>query len=71
MKYFKKSVIISNNLRVNDHIKIAGVVYRVTRTNWDNDVCDISFENARRPILKGMLTIDQNTLMNVWRPKYL
>ena len=69
MKYFKKHVIINTNLRVNDRIKIADVVYRVTRTHWFNGECDINIENARRPILKGMLTLEANTLMTVYRPK--
>lgn len=69
MKYFKKHVIISNDLKVGDSIKIANVVYCVTRVHRINKNYDISFHNVRRHILTGTMVLEANTLMTVYRPK--
>lgn len=65
MKKYKKTVMIVDNLEIDDHMKIAGVLYRVTQIEKIGDMYTIFFYNVRRPILEGMLTLGQNTLITV------
>jgi hypothetical protein len=69
MNGFKKTVMIVDNLEVDDHLKISGVLYRVNMIQKIGDSYTISFYNVRRPVLEGLLTVGQNTLMHVWNQK--
>jgi hypothetical protein len=69
MKKYKKTVMIVDKLEVDDHIKIAGVLYRVSLIQKIGDLYTICFYNVRRPFLEGLLTVSQNTLMHVWNQK--
>lgn len=69
MKKFEKTVMIVNNLEIDDHIKIAGVLYRISMIQKIGDMYTISFYNARRPVLEGLLTVNSNTLMHIWNQK--
>jgi hypothetical protein len=52
-----------------DHIKVAGVLYRVTRIEQIGSAYIIQFHNMRRPIIEGLLTLEKNTLMKIWNQK--
>jgi hypothetical protein len=69
MKKFDKTVMIVNNIEVDDHLKIAGVLYRVSMIQKIGDSYTIAFYNVRRPILEGLLTVADNTLMHIWNQK--
>lgn len=69
MKGFKKTVMTIDNLEVDDHIKVAGVLYRVSKIESIGTAHIIHFYNVRRPILTGLLTLETNTLMHVWNQK--
>ncbi len=69
MKSYKRTVMIIDNLEIDDHIKLAGVMYRVTRIEKIGTAYVIQFHNVRRPILVGVLTLETNTLMHIWNQK--
>lgn len=69
MKHYEKTVMIVDNLEIDDHIKVAGVLYRVTRIEKIGTAYVLQFHNVRRPILVGVLTLETNTLMHVWNQK--
>ncbi len=69
MKRFKKTVMIVDNLEIDDHIKIAGLMYRVTQIQKIGDMYVISFHNVRRPFIEGLLTFGTNTLIHIWNQK--
>lgn len=69
MKKFKSTFVKASDLMVDDHIKVAGVMYRIhTLYRVHNEVI-IQFHNIRRPILTGALTVHKNTLMKIWNQK--
>lgn len=69
MKNYKKTVMIVDNLMIDDHIKIAGVLYRVTMIQKIGDMYIINFHNVRRPLIEGLLSIGTNTLVHIWNQK--
>jgi len=69
MKNYKSSTTVSQNLEIDDHIKVAGVLYRITKIEPIGSAYLIHFHNVRRPKLQGLLTLDSNTLMKIWNQK--
>jgi len=69
MKSYKRTVMIIDNVEIDDHIKLAGVMYRITQIEKIGTAYVIQFHNVRRPILLGVLTLETNTLMHVWNQK--
>lgn len=70
MKHFKKKTIRIEELQADDHIKIAGVLYRVRNIYIIGDTYTVLIHNARRPMLEGMLLLETNTLMKIWNQQY-
>lgn len=69
MKNYKKTVMIADNLMIDDHIKVAGVMYRIFQIEKIGDSYVIHFKNVRRPIIEGLLTLETNTLVKIWNQK--
>lgn len=69
MKGYTRTTITSQNLEIDDHVKVAGVLYRITKIESIGSAYAIQLQNARRPKLQGLLTLDSNTLMNIWNQK--
>lgn len=69
MKNYKKTVMIADNLMIDDHIKVAGVLYRITLIQKIGDMYIISFHNVHRPLVEGLLSLGTNTLVHVWNQK--
>ena len=69
MKNFRKVIIKTEDLTVHDHIKVAGVLYRVHQIEKIGNGYLIQFHNVRRPKIIGLLTFEKNTLMKIWNQK--
>lgn len=69
MKSYKRTVMIIDNVEIDDHVKLAGVMYRITRIEKIGTAYILQFQNVRRPILVGVLTLETNTLMHIWNQK--
>jgi hypothetical protein len=69
MKKFKKTVMIVDNIMIDDHLKVAGLLYRVHQIEKIGESYIIHFYNVRRPRIEGMLTLETNTLIHIWNQK--
>jgi hypothetical protein len=69
MKNFRKTVVKAEDLIVDDHIKVAGVLYRITVITKHDRSRTITANNLFRPKIEILLTVDRNTLMNIWNQK--
>jgi hypothetical protein len=69
MNGYKRTVMTIDNVTIDDHIKVSGVLYRITAIEKIGTAYLIQFQNVRRPILNGMLTLETNTLMHIWNQK--
>lgn len=69
MKNYKKTAMIVNNIMIDDHIKVAGVLYRIHQIEKIGESYVLRFHNVRRPIIEGLLTFGPNTLVHVWNQK--
>ena len=69
MKNFRRVIIKTEDLTIDDHIKVAGVLYRVHQIEKIGDSYLIQFHNVRRPKINGHLTFEKNTLMKIWNQK--
>lgn len=70
MKNFRKTVVKAEDLIVDDHIKVAGVLYRITIiTKSGERHYTVTANNLFRPKIEILLTLDKNTLMNIWNQK--
>ncbi len=69
MKNYKKTVMITDNLMIDDHIKVAGVLYRITHIQRIGRAYVLEFHNVHRPKIEGLLTVETNTLVHVWNQK--
>jgi hypothetical protein len=70
MKNYKKKYIVAKDLMVDDHIKIAGFLYRVSRVERQGSTIEIELY----PIAGGRLTyvnldIHKERLMKIWNQK--
>lgn len=69
MKNFRKAFVKVEDLIVDDRLKVAGVLYRITKIETIGNGHVIQFRNVRRPIIYGHLTFETNTLLKIWTQK--
>lgn len=69
MKNFKKNYVQARDLQVDDHIKVAGILYRINQCWLVHDEVIIQVYNVRRPLFTGALTLNKKTLMKIWNQK--
>lgn len=69
MKNYKKTVMIADNLEIDDHLKIAGLLYRISQIHPIGNAYTICLYNVRRPKFESVLTLATNTLVHVWNQK--
>lgn len=70
MKLYKKSYVRAEKAMVDDHIKIAGFLYRISRIEVQGSTVEIelySVAGTRRTYAN--LDIHKNRLMKIWNQK--
>lgn len=65
-KQYKKSYVKVEDVMLDDHIKIAGLMYRVSGITHIENKYKISFYSTVNRKYTGTLTFKKNTLMKIW-----
>lgn len=70
MKKFKRSIVKSEDLIVDDHIKVGGLLYRIDMIlPGPIDTSVVYAHNVRRPRVRIIITFEKNTLLHIWNQK--
>lgn len=70
MKKLKKTVTTSDDLIIDDRIKVAGVMYRIDLIlPGPADSTTVYAYNIRRPKIRLIVTFERNTLVHIWNQK--
>lgn len=69
MKLYKKTYVKVEDVMTDDHVKIAGLMYRVSSVTPHSDSFTIQLYSIINKKYTAILTFRKNTLMKIWNQK--
>jgi len=66
MKMYKKTYVKVEDLMIDDHLKVAGLLYRVNKIEKVGNQYMIHFYSTVNKKYTGLLSFRKNTLMKIW-----